>query len=394
MHHLTGALMHYPWGTTDFIPDLLGRPADGRPVAEYWLGAHAGAPATLDSTPLNVAIAEDPALLGRRAADTFGPQLPYLMKVLSARHALSLQAHPSREQARAGYAREEAAGIDRAAPERTYADDWPKPEVMVALTEFHTLSGFRDPLATAELLDGLGVGDVAASLTAPLTQRTGSAALAEVFLDLLSADGDRQELVNQVLSAAVRHADDPGPLGEFARTALELDGTFPGDPGILAALLLNRVTLRPGEALFVDHGTLHAHLRGSGIEVMAASDNVVRGGLTAKHIDVDELVRVVDFSPSRPRVLPADPVGPGVWAYRTPCPEFDVWRVEPTADGAALPGEDSARIVLVTRGTVTLTSAGRALELRCGEAAFVSALDAGVTASGEGQAFVSAPGVR
>lgn len=394
MHHLNGALMHYPWGTMDFIPGLLGRPADGRPVAEYWLGAHPAAPATVDGTPLQVALAEDPSLLGDRAAGAFGPQLPYLMKVLSARHALSLQAHPSRELAQAGYAREEEAGVPRTAPERTYADDWPKPEVMIALTEFHSLSGFRDPDATADLLGGLGLGEITDGLTGPLTQRSGPAAIAEVFLDVLSDGAERQNLVNHVLTAAVRHRDAEGPLGDFARTALELDETFPGDPGILAALLLNRVTLQPGEALFVDHGTMHAHLRGSGIEVMAASDNVVRGGLTTKHIDVDELVRIVDFSPSRPRVLLPDPVGPGVWAYRTPCPEFDVWRVEPPATGVVLPGHGSARILLVTRGTVVLDSGERTLELGPGSSAFLSAADPEITASGDAELFLSAPGVR
>ena len=394
MHPLHGTLMRYSWGTHHFIPALLGQPEDGQPVAEYWLGAHASSPARIDGTTLDAAIAADASLLGPRAAGAFGGQLPYLVKVLSARHALSLQAHPSRELAREGYAREEAAGIELTSPSRTYRDDWPKPEVLVALTEFHALSGFREPLATAALVSALGVGEVAAPMTGPLTQRSGSAALAEVFLELLSHDGDRQELVNHVLAAAVGHRDHPGPLGDFARTALELDETFPGDPGILAALLLNRVTLQPGEALFVDHGTMHAHLRGSGIEVMGASDNVVRGGLTSKHIDVDELVRMVDVSPARPRVLAPDRVGPGVWAYRTPCPEFAVWRVEPPAGGVVLPGDASARIVLVTRGTVMLTAGDHTLGLARGEAAFLPATDARVTASGDAELFLSAPGVR
>nr|WP_300144599.1 mannose-6-phosphate isomerase, class I [Propionicimonas sp.] len=395
MQLLHGTVQHYAWGTTDAIPELMGVPGDGRPFAEYWLGAHPLSPSELGGETLDAVVREHPEIIGEPSRKAFGDQLPYLMKVLSARHALSLQAHPSRDQAEEGYARENAAGLAPDAPERTYRDDWPKPELLIALDEFHTLSGFRDPRRTAALFGGLGVADALVSVIGPLTERKGPAALAEVFLDVLSLDGERARLSEQVCAAAMRHKDAPGELGEFARTVLELDEVFTADPGILAALLMNRVVLQPGEAVFVPAGQMHAHLRGTGIEVMANSDNVIRGGLTSKHVDVGELVRVVDFSSGEPEILRPEPVGAGVDHYATPCPEFDVWRVRAGADlPGDLPGTGSARILLVVQGRAELTLGEQRLTLTKGESAFLSAADDRVTMLGDATAFVAASGVR
>jgi mannose-6-phosphate isomerase len=395
MQLLHGTVQHYAWGTTDAIPSLLGVPADGRPFAEYWLGAHPLSPSALDGDTLDAVLRDHPDIIGEQSRGAFGDQLPYLLKILSARHALSLQVHPSREQAEEGFARETAAGIAPDAPERTYKDDWPKPEIMIALEEFHTLSGFRDPRRTAALFAGLGVADDLASVIGPLTERKGPAALAEVFLDVLSLDGERARVSELVCAAAMRHKDDDGELGEFARTVLELDEVFPTDPGILAALLMNRVVLRPGEALFVPAGHMHAHLRGTGIEVMANSDNVVRGGLTNKHVDVTELIKVVDFSPSEPEITRPEAAAPGVERYATPCPEFDVWRLAPAAGSAPVevPGAGSARILLVVSGTATLTGPEGALEVARGGSAFVAAAET-VSLSGETVVFMAASGLR
>jgi mannose-6-phosphate isomerase len=393
MQSLQGTVQHYAWGTTDAIPELLGFPADGRPFAEYWLGSHPLAPATLADGSLDAVLREHPETLGEPSRVTFGDQLPYLMKILSARHALSLQVHPSREQAQEGYRREDAAGIDADAPERTYRDDWPKPEIMIALEEFHTLSGFREPKRTAALFAGLGVADDLASVIGPLTERKGEAAMAEVFLDVLSLNGERAQLSELVCAAAMRHKDEEGELGDFARTVLELDEVFPSDPGILAALLLNRVVLQPGEALFVPAGHMHAHLRGTGIEVMANSDNVIRGGLTSKHVDVTELLKVVDFSPAEAEITRPETAAAGVESYATPCPEFDVWRVTGQAEPVTLPGEGSARILLVVSGSAVLESAGSRLEVGRGGSAFLTA-DEHVTLTGETVAFLTASGLR
>ncbi len=394
MFELHGTVLHYPWGTSDAICDLLGVEPDGRPYAEYWLGAHPSSPSRMEDKPLDGLFIEDESLLGPETVDRFGKQLPYLMKVLSARHALSLQAHPTRDLAEEGFARENDAGIPIADAKRIYKDTRPKPELLVALTEFHALSGFRDPFETADLFRSLGLDGVLDTIIGPLTARRGPDGLAEVFLDVLAVSGERRELVDQVLAAAMNHRAAPGPLGEFARTALELDETFPGDPGILAALLLNRSVLQPGEAVYVPCGRMHAHLRGTGIEMMGASDNVVRGGLTNKHIDVDELVRVVDFSPEGPNLVQPVEERPGVWGYPTPCTEFSGWRLELTP-GAEIeaPAPFTPRIALVTEGRVTFTSDGLTQEVERGQSLFVPATSAGVHLTGAGQVFWIAPGI-
>jgi mannose-6-phosphate isomerase len=396
MERLSGTLQRYSWGTTDAIPSILGYEPDGEPVAEYWLGAHASSPSTLRGGTLVEHIAAGPDVLGRRNREAFGEQLPYLMKILSARHPLSIQAHPSREQAEEGFARESRAGIPLHAPERTYKDSWPKPEIIVALDEFHTLSGFRDPHLTAGLFAGLGLRETLASVIGPLTERKGSAAMAEVFLDVLSLDEHRAHLVDETVSAAMHHRDDDGELGEFARTALELDEHFPSDRGILAGLLMNRLRLEPGEAMFVPAGMMHAHLRGTGIEVMANSDNVIRGGLTNKHIDVPELVSVVDFNPTVPKVIRPQQRGPGLFAFETPCTEFEVWRLQLTDDlgAVAVPGQGSARILLAIDGACTLEDGEQSLELPRGASAFLSAEESAVLAHGTADVFGTSSGIR
>lgn len=395
MRELHGHVMRYPWGTHDAIPAIVGLPTDGGPVAELWLGAHPLGPSLAGEEPLDRAIEADPTLLGQRCLDAFGPELPFLMKLLSARHALSVQAHPSREQAEDGFAREEAAGIALTSPERTYKDDWPKPEIMVALEEFHTLAGFRDPAESYALFEQLGVIEVLHEVVGPLVGRPGVAGLQEVFLDVLSLGDDRRDVVDQLLAAAVAHRDDPGALGDFARTALELDEAFPSDPGIIVALLMNRVVLGPGEALFVPAGLLHSHLRGTGIEVMANSDNVIRGSLTDKHVAVDELVGIVDFTHCTPEVVTGREVSPGVFVYPAECPEFDVWRLEPRGDARLeLPGHGMPRIALVTEGTATFTDAAGPLPMKRGQSIFVPASNSPVTVTGDAQVFVSSPGLR
>ncbi|MDR1431138.1 MAG: mannose-6-phosphate isomerase, class I [Propionibacteriaceae bacterium] len=395
MQLLNGTVQRYVWGTTDAIFELLGCQPDGEPFAEYWLGAHALSPAFTPQGGLDDLVKRHPQWLGQATADAYGPQLPFLLKVLSARHALSLQAHPNREQAEAGFARENAAGIDLTSPQRVYTDDWPKPEILIALDTFESLNGFREPQATAELFAGLGVAEELASVIRPLTERKGAAGLAQVFLDILSLDGDRKHLIDVVAAAAMKHSNDEGPVGDFARTAVDLDHAFPGDRGVLAALLLNRVTLSPGEAVYVAPGQMHAHLRGTGIEVMATSDNVIRGGLTPKHIDVHELVSVVDFAPQPPQLTLPVENRPGVDRYKTPCPEFDVWRVRvsPGLGTIRLPGSRSARIALVTSGEVVITS-GESVQLRKGGSVFLSAEELDASISGDGVVFVAASGLR
>lgn len=392
MLELIGVRQSYPWGTKDAIPSLIGQAPDAKPWAEQWYGAHPlGDSPTPDGATLSEHLAQQQDQLGKAALMTFGRRLPFLMKILSAASPLSLQAHPPRQQAREGHARESLLGVPLGAPERSFKDDWPKPETIVALTSFEALVGFRDPVRTAQLFEDLGVGDALASVIGPLRDRDGSPALQEVFLDVLSLD-DRRHLVDEVLGAAVNHLDAPGELGLFARTAVEIDEYFPSDPGILAALLLNRFSLEPGQALALAPGVMHSYLRGCCIEVMANSDNVLRGGLTAKHIDVDALLHVVSFAPTPAEVLL--PSGSdGTYIYPTSFEEFELWLLQPT-DGSPLqvPRSDSGRICLVASGSFELSGDGDPVVLKPGKAVFIGAEEA-IVARGEGQLFVAATGV-
>jgi mannose-6-phosphate isomerase len=395
MDRLEGQIRNYAWGSMTAIPRLLGRTPDDRPQAEYWLGAHDSSPSTVAGRPLTEILRADPECLGIASRSVFGDKLPYLMKVLAARQALSLQAHPTRDQAIEGFAAEEAAGIPMDSPERTYKDAWPKPELLVALDEFEALIGFRDPMVTASLFDGLGVGVSLDSVIGPLTERRGSAALAEVFLDVLSLEDERIHLVTEVCAAAVRHMDDEGPLGDFARTAVVLDEHYPGDRGILAALLMNKVTFPVGYGMFMPPGLMHAYLHGTGIEVMANSDNVIRGGLTPKHIDVGALIKVVEFSPQEVRFEIPSETSPGVFEYPVRCSEFRVWRLEvqPALGEVEVPASDSGRIAFLTAGHVECIADDGAIELRQGEAVFLPASSTPVRMIGDAQVFVSGPGV-
>jgi mannose-6-phosphate isomerase len=314
------------------------------------------------------------------------------MKVLAAAQPLSLQAHPSRAQAEAGYEREQASGVPRDAPERNYRDGWPKPEVLCALEPTEALCGFREPKETYELFARLGAHS-AVALVEPLRDGTG-AHLAEVFSRLLHmgrTQGTRV-VVDEVVEAA-RHTHADRELADFASTAVELAYFYPGDPGVLAALLMNRLEFGPYDAIYLPPGDLHAYLRGGGIEIMANSDNVLRGGLTPKHIDVDELLAVLDFTPSCPTPIPSVEEAPGVFAYRAPAKEFALWRIEPHGGPGPLPGDSSGRVVLVVDGHTTLQTSGGSLELERGQSAFVYA-DEQVSFTGEGMFFVGGPGLR
>ncbi|MGO1385552.1 MAG: mannose-6-phosphate isomerase, class I [Arachnia sp.] len=391
MLRIHGARQSYAWGTRHSIPAILREAPDEQPFAEYWLGAHPLGDAIIDGGGhLSELLSAQPELLGEATVQSFDGHMPFLMKVLSAGSPLSLQAHPSREQAEHGYAQESLRGIPLSSPERSFKDDWPKPEAIIALEPFEGLVGFRDPIRSAELFEALGVGEELASVIGPLRDRTTTPALQEVFLDVLSL-GERRYLVDEVLGAAMRHLEAPGEVGLFARTAVELDEHFPGDPSILAALLLNRFILQPGEALTLGAGVMHAYLRGTGVEVMANSDNVLRGGLTKKHIDVDALLQVVRFEPTEVHTVLAEGTD-GIYCYPTTVEEFEVWLLQPVSTRVVdLPRSDSARICLATSGSFTLESDDATIAVEQGQAVFVGAGE-NVHVSGHGKMFLAASG--
>lgn len=390
---LTGTVQHFTWGDRTEIPRMLGIEPDGQPWAEYWLGSHQAGPSAFDDTPgetLESYLQQHPDEVGAASLEAYGAKLPFLMKLLSASSPLSIQVHPNREQAVAGYAKESLVGLPVFHEERSYKDDWPKPETIIALTPFEGLLGFRSPEETASLFEALGVADELASVIGPLRDRTQCLALQEVFLDVLTIRR-RRPLVDLVLARAVELLDAGGTLGEFARTAVEIDEYFPGDPGILAALLMNRFTLEPGQAISLEPGVLHAYLRGTGIEVMASSDNVIRGGLTQKHIDVDGLLGLVDFSAQVPQIHQPEGAD-GVYRYPTNFPEFEVWLLTPISEsGVEMPRSDTARIALVADGSFTL-SGDTEVSVERGQAVFVPAGEH-VRVQGAGQLFVSAAGI-
>jgi mannose-6-phosphate isomerase len=393
MQRLTGMIQPYAWGSLTAIPELLGVAPTGEPQAELWFGAHPLAPSTVGGEPLDKVVAQDPVgVVGRASVEAFGPRLPFLLKVIAAAQPLSLQAHPSREQAEAGYAREQADGVPRDAPHRTYRDGWPKPELLCALDETDALCGFREPRETRRMFEQLGVPS-ALELVAPLANDDVAAAerLKVVFSRLLRLTNDERSVISEVAQAAeaAKGSDD---MASFARTAWELNAYYPGDPGVLAALLMNRITLQPGDALFMPPGNLHAYLRGGGVEIMANSDNVMRGGLTAKYVNVDELLAILDFTPGLRGMITPTEKSPGVWRYPTPAPEFALWRIEPRGEQVSIPAAGSGRVLLVTGGGLTATSATAKLDLVRGQAALLSA-DEEAVLTGRGTAFVGGPGL-
>ncbi len=399
MDVVTGSVQNYAWGSTTVIADFLGVEPDGRPQAELWFGAHPMAPSRVGPVSLPALIEADPAkVIGAASVARFGPRLPYLLKVLAAAQPLSLQAHPTRAGAEIGFAREEAAGIDRAAPHRLYRDDWPKPEMLVALDDVVALCGFREPGRTYDLFARLGV-PAALELVAPL--RSGrSEELAAVFARMLGLDQGERAVVAQVVAAASALVESDGSSDEpalirFARTAVELDTYHPGDPGVLAGLLMNRLSFGRFEGLYLPARNLHAYLSGTGVEIMANSDNVMRGGLTPKHIDVAELVSVLDFTPGVTDLVEVAAEGPGIWRYETPAPEFAMWRVDllPGADGPiTLPGWGSGRMVLVVEGSVQVSDGASTLALQRGAVAY-GYPDETLKVTGSGIVMVAAPGV-
>ena len=366
----------YAWGSTTEIPRLLGVEPTGRPQAELWMGAHPAAPSRLRTGgSLLRRIEADPAAeLSGPVLRRFGPRLPFLLKIIAAERPLSLQAHPGREQARAGYADEQARGVPLDSPERSYVDPHHKPELVCALTPFEALCGFRAIPQTLELLSGLDT-PVLGKYVAALRARPDRDGLREVVTGLLTVPADRRKrLVDSVVAACAADPSTPE-----LRTAVELGEAYPGDPGVIIALLLNRLRLAPGEAMFLAAGNMHCYLRGTAVEVLANSDNVLRGGLTPKHVDVPELLRVVDVTDGPPPVLVPTPAGPGRLDYTPPVPDF---RLESYGLGGAVPLDATGpRIALTVEGEAVLRAGGSTLTLPRGASAW---LPAGLAATVEG----------
>lgn len=403
MYLLSGTLRPYAWGSLTAMAELFGRDPSGDPEAELWFGAHPGAPSRVlggEPATLDELISRDPEqLLGRETVAVHGPALPFLAKVLAAGSPLSLQVHPTREQAQAGFAAEEAAGVDRAAADRNYKDANHKPEMIFALTDFEALCGFRRPQDAGTLfrsvsrlveVTGIPAPELLVQTASDLESgRPETERLESVFRRLITGGEEVREAV-AAAAGAVGSLDDAerADLDPAVAELGSLDGYYPGDPGVLISLLLNRVSLSPGEAIYLPAGNVHAYLRGLGVEVMASSDNVLRGGLTPKHVDLQELLKTIDFQALGIPRVEAEHTGLGQELYRPPFSEFSLQRLElaQSAGEGSMSAADvpllqnGPTLVIALRGSLVLDSPKQDLILNPGDCAFIGADEAPVIA--------------
>jgi mannose-6-phosphate isomerase len=395
VRRMVNPVMTYAWGSRDAIATLQARPATGVAEAELWMGAHPQAPSELEDGSnrhglgdgsnrqrLDAVIAADPVgVLGQRCFAQFGPRLPFVLKVLAAEHPLSLQVHPDDEQARRGFAAEEAAGIDRLAPDRNYRDPFGKPEMLVALTDFHVLQGFRPADEAAATLATLHVE----RLDPLIEALQGGTPTGEVFLRLIEwpAD-DRSRIVAEVAAAcSARAVEGVGPW------IPGLAANYPGDPGVIGVLLLNYLTLRPLEGLYVRPGQIHAYLHGTGIEVLGGSDNVIRGGLTPKHVSAVELRAILSVDAAAPALIVPVASTEGGQTWPTPQLEFELRRHEIGSMERLAPGGPA--VLLCLEGKLEIGDRDGSVTLGPGESAFAFA-GADLAVAGSGVLIRADPG--
>ncbi len=350
---LKNTIQEYAWGSMTTIPELLGhQAAPSRPQAELWMGAHPKAPSMVkvdgEWSSLSTLIEEDPVgMLGEETADKYQGRLPYLFKVLAAERPLSIQAHPGRERARAGFEKENELGIPLDAPERNYRDDHHKPEMICALTDFWAMSGFRRICDMISLLQKTCPVGLAAEVV-DLQRRPEAVGLRQFCNRLLSLDQERKRAV---IAEAVQHARSSSDNDKALEWLLRLAAEYPDDIGVLSPLFLNLVLLGPGQAVFLPSGVLHAYLCGVGLELMANSDNVLRGGLTPKHVDVPELLKVLCFEERPPDIIVAEKPNHDEQVFRTPAEEFVLSVISLKSNATySGPSKRSIEIILCTEG--------------------------------------------
>jgi mannose-6-phosphate isomerase len=425
VYAMVNPVRHYAWGSRTTLAALQGRPHADQPEAELWIGSHPLAPSHLvrpdgERAPLPRHLAADPAgVLGSAVLDRFGARLPFLVKLLAVDTPLSLQVHPTAERARAGFAAEEARGVPRDASSRSYKDPFAKPELLCALTPFEALAGFRPAAEVASLLAALDIPRLR-DLAAALTDAAGPAELQTAFTRLMTWPlGDRAALVSEVAAAAHRSLDAldpaasggpvpdrrpaeaspsepyPGPsatvLAHTCRWITRLAARHPGDPGVVCALLLAHVRLEPGQALFVPPGCLHAYLQGFAIEVMGSSDNVVRGGLTDKHVDVGDLLDVTDVECRPPPLAGPEPAEDGREAWPAPAAEFRLERSRVLAGRPVRREVRGPTVFVCVGGAVDVASDDSQVRLTPGTSAFADAATT-VVLDGTGPVYHVEPG--
>jgi mannose-6-phosphate isomerase len=391
---LQNEVQHYAWGSPDAIPGLLGvANTDAQPWAELWMGAHTRAPShvAIADQPqgLDAAIAADPQRwLGESVATRFAGEFPFLLKLLAAATPLSIQVHPDEDQARAGFNREEARGVSRSAADREYPDPHPKPELVVALEPFAALKGFREPADIAANFREFGLAGspgLADGLTA-LTAGEPESGLQRFVESWLTLTGQQRTRALEQLGKSAAHRED-----ELSVVVRQLLALYPEDNGVFGPLVLNLVHLAPGEGLFLGAREPHAYLSGFAIELCAPSDNVLRGGLTPKHVDVPELLRILSFESHAPRKLHPQPGEDGLSVYPTPTRFFRLARATVNPDHSLhRTHRAGVEIVLCTAGNVTLTAAdSEPVPLSAGRSALVPGGTPAYRMEGEGEIFLA-----
>lgn len=379
---LRGTVQRYAWGSREALPRIMGVPPTGEPQAELWLGAHPRGPSMLrrggEDLSFDEVIAADPVgELGAETARSIGNELPFLLKILAVDQPLSLQAHPTRQQAQAGFDAEDERGIPVDADNRSYRDRNHKPELICALEPFTAFCGFRPPSTAAELLSSLNVSDLAPAIGL-LREDQADQALRWLLERPPSAGA---EIAHRVVEACAT----PGPFPAERQWAVRIGQKHPGDVGVATALMLNLVELSPGQALFLEAGNLHMYLHGVAVEIMANSDNVLRGGLTPKHVDVPALLEVVDCRAYEvPVTIPDSPN----FTFRPPIPDFCLTRIE-VADSVRC-RTTGPEIVLCVSGQVNAAGC----EITGGGAVWLPAGTGEYTISGAGLAFRAQTNLR
>lgn len=394
---LTGYHKNDPWGSTSAIEEFLGDQSTSTPLSEVWFGSHPDGPTSAGTSSLADSIATAPKLaLGKGVTYAFGPQLPFLAKIIAPAEALSLQVHPTKEIAREGYLREDALEIPHNDPARTYKDMNHKPEMIYALSDYEALIGFRVPRKARELLIDLE-GNVADFLRRRLQLSTVRGGLRSLIAWLFDPDTTlTTEDIDKFAAECGKRLDSgKSPSPRTDRMMQKLAAKYPGDPGVVVAFLMNPVSLRPGEVAYIPPRQIHSYQSGLGIEIMATSDNVIRAGLTHKHVDATQLTEIAEFSALPPiRLAPEHPT-PTTNRFLAPVQEFElsITTLTGSVGRVSIPGE-GPRILIGTSGTIELQTSDSShselfgppsQELAQGQAIFIAACERELTASGDGQ---------
>jgi mannose-6-phosphate isomerase len=396
---LKNEIKEYPWGSWTFIPDLTGMPSPSEhPQAEMWMGAHPGASSLAvmgdRQTSLGEIIKNDPeGVLGRAVAGKFHDRLPFLFKVLSAARPLSIQAHPNKEQADKGFARENFKGIPIDSPERNYRDPNHKPELICALTQMWALKGFRRKEEIIELVHKVDSPSLISHGKLLRTQGEKNG-LKSFFVSLLVMDKEGQKSIVEEVIGKVNNLETAAPVFDWMK---KLFKQYPGDIGVLSPLFLNLISLEPSEAIYISSGELHGYLEGSGLEIMANSDNVIRGGLTSKHIDVPELINILNFTSRQPEIISPVPCSNNESFYYTGNEEFILSVIslpgsETETSFYRAPVERSAEIIICTGGKARVEGipTGDIIDVSKGTTFFIPASVEGYIISGDATLYKAA----